>query len=221
MTENDYFNSLSDELKKFCEDKNFYPTSDKEFNDFVRSYCELDNLKDFYVEVKESEEDENESTILVPIFCKRPFYAFVSDVWNAMTDVQRVQAIAMAYNYICNEISPRLTKKIQLTFIDSDLSREWLGCFNSDINQMYISLTAILSPYGYASRFLAAIKHELTHAEQYWERKKNLQYVKSQNYDFSKLSSYQKKLFLSGSGEFGYYVDYLYKQVSQGMETTK
>ena len=69
--------------------------------------------------------------------------------------------------------------------------------------------------------FLAAIRHEITHAEQNWEREKNWEYVKSQNYDFSKLSSYQKKLFLPNSGAFKAYVNYLYKQVSQGTEETK
>ncbi len=202
----DYFNNLDENLKKFCEEKDFYPTNDKEFNDFVRSYCELDNLKDFFVELKEPVEIENEPTTLVPILCNQPFYAFIPNVWNAMTEVQRVQAIAMTYNFICNEMSPRLKKKPQLIFVDSTAPQGWVGyCTYDDKNQMYISLSSILSSDdSICSKFLVVIKHELTHAEQDWEREKNWKYVKSQNYDFSKLSDYQKKLFFKYSGGFGY-----------------
>ena len=222
MITNEYFDSLNDYLQNFCEKNNFYPTSDKEFNDFVRSYCGLDNLEDFFVEVQEPVEIENESTILVPISSNQPFYAFIPSVWKAMTDIQRVQAIAMTFNYICNEISPKLLKKPQLIFVDSNAKGVLGYCTYDDRNQMFVSLSKILADdESIPSKILGTIMHELTHAEQHWEFLKNFEYLKTQDFDFSKLTNYQKRLLFQDSQMFEQYVNDLYERVSQGGEEIK
>lgn len=217
METNEYFEGLKDELKQFCLEKDFIPTNPYEFNDFVRSYCELDNLQGFIVEVSKPIMIDGEPTSKVEISPNHPFYACVPRVWKTMTDVQKIQCVRMMFNYLYNQISPRLLSKPQLIFIDTDPKNKRLGAYTDKSNLLYVSLHRVLTSR-HALDVLGALMHELTHAEQAYDIKNMYDYLASHNYDFLHLTTYQKHLCFPDSGIIRRSINNLYDKIVNGGE---
>ena len=214
---NEYFDGLNDELKRFCLEKDFVPTNANEFNDFVRSYCRLDRLQDFTVEIPRQLKIENKFTTSVLIAKNQPFYACLPSVWQTMTDVQKVQSITMMFNCVYKEVSPRLLKKPQLIFIDSNSASKSFGSYTDTTHKLYTSLRRILSAKN-PVLLLGSIMHELTHAEQEKERKEIIKSLPKSNYNVLSLSSYQKHLLFMDTGRVKYSINSLYEHITNNHE---
>ncbi len=214
---NEYFDGLNDELKRFCLEKDFVPTNANEFNDFVRSYCQLDRLQDFTVEIPRQLKIENKFTTSVLIAKNQPFYACLPSVWQTMTDVQKVQSITMMFNCVYKEVSPRLLKKPQLIFIDSNSASKSFGSYTDTSHKLYSSLRRILSAKN-PVLLLGSIMHELTHAEQEKERKEIIKSLPKPNYNVLSLSSYQKHLLFMDTGRVKYSINSLYEHIMNNHE---
>ena len=217
METNEYFEGLNDELKRFCLEKDFVPTNANEFNDFVRSYCQLDRLTEFTVEIPKQIKLDNQYTSKVLVAKNHPFYACIPKVWQAMTDVQKVQSMTMMFNYLYREVSPRLLKKPQLIFIDNNSASKSFGSYTDTTHKLYVSLKRILSSKNPAL-FLGTIMHELTHAEQEKERREIIKSLPKPNYNVLSLSSYQKHLLFMDTGRVKSSIDSLYQHIMKNHE---
>ena len=213
METNEYFENLTDELKRFCLEKDFVPTNADEFNDFVRSFCQLDRLQDFVVEIPRQLKIENKLTIRVLVAKNQPFYACLPSVWQTMTDVQKVQSITMMFNCLYKEVSPRLLKKPQLIFIDSNSTSKRVGSYTDTTHKLYISLKRMLSVKNPVLT-LGSIMHELTHAEQEKERKEIIKLLKKPNFKAINLSTYQKHLLFMNTGAIKCNIKNLYEYIT-------
>ena len=192
---NPFFNNLREEYKGLFEALGFIPSNFDEANNFLKSYYELDKLKDFKVVLRFPVMIERQKVQVVEISKNFPYYCLVPNVWRQMTVKEKLNATMMLYNMVLNEKLVKLNKKPVIRFISDDDSPDSSGYYDNANNVLQLSLYSFMDENGSSLRILKTIAHELTHAQQDRELKEAFKFLKANNFDYSLLTTYQKHLF--------------------------
>ncbi len=194
---NPFFNNLREEYKGLFEALGFIPSNFDEANNFLKSYYELDKLKDFKVVLRFPVMIEKQKVQVVEISKNFPYYCLVPNVWRQMTVKEKLNATMMLYNIVLNEKMVKLNKKPVIRFISDDDNSNSNGYYDSINNALQLSLYSFLDEDSSSLQLIKTIAHELTHVQQERETKETFNFLRRNNFDYSLLTSYQKHLFFN------------------------
>lgn len=196
----DFYDTLPDNLKNFFDKQGYRPSNVFDANNFLKSVLRLDDLSDICIKPKNPIVFKGKTIKFVKISSEQPFVACIPQVWQTMNLKRRLKAVTMAFNYYVDLMIKNKSQKPEIHFIpEFDFSADVLGLSYVPKKYIYISLEKIYSSKSCAKIF-ATIVHELVHFKQENQRQQIYKWLKNNDYDFSKLTSYQKHLLFKRTG---------------------
>ena len=197
---NNFYDTLPNSLKIFFDKQEYRPDNVFDANNFLKSLLRLDNLADIYIKPKKPIIYKGKIMKFIKISPKEPFMACVPQVWQSMRLQQRLKTVVMAFNYYFDSMIHDRSKKPEIHFISEfNLSVGVLGLSYVPKKYIYIPLEKIYSSDS-CMKIFSTIVHELVHFKQANEREQVYKWLEKNDYDFSKLSSYQKHLLFKCTG---------------------
>lgn len=212
--DNVFFKNLRLEYQILFDNLDFIPSNFDEANNFLKSYFNLNELKDFTVLLPFPVVINGQKVNSIDIKKNYPYNCLFPSVWSQMNAGEKLKATMMLYNLVLNEKIVKISQKPELRFISNDDKLESNGYYSSAQNVLQISLYTILEDSSNGLEILKTIAHELTHAEQAHELKKIFEFLKNNNFDFSLLSNYEKKLFF-------HQTNYVFENIDNVLEIYK
>ncbi len=195
----DFYDSLHEYSKQVFDILKYRPKDDYDANNFLIKRCRLNDLDDIYVHLKQPVVSNGKMLKLVRMTAKNPFSACIPQVWQNMSTNQQLRSLIRLYNYFFKKIvgdkpdQPTLMFFTNYKLIDTVIS----ACFFKE-NYIYFPLHKML----YSDECItltSTLVHEIEHFRQEYERRDLAEWLKQNDYDFSKLTKNQKHLFFSYS----------------------
>ena len=195
-----FYETLPSYLKTFFDNNNYKPANVFDANNFLKSFLKLDDLSDIYIKPKKPIIFKGKIMTVVKISSDEPFMACVPQVWYNMLLAQRLKAVIMVFNFYFNKMIHDRSKKPEIHFIpEFNLSVGVLGFSYVPKKYIYIPLERINASNS-SFKIFSTIVHELVHFKQANQRQEIYKWLEKNDYDFSKLTSYQKHLLLKYTG---------------------
>lgn len=208
---NTFYDNLDKNTKQIFDALKYKPTSEDDANNFITKHFRLDDLKDIFITPKEPINFNGKQLKFVKITAKKPLMACIPTVWQNMKTYQKLKTIIMLYNYYCNQMIGDATNRPKLKFCTKYCLGENIlaSCFFNE-NYIYMPLHKIFSASDCVA-LTATLTHEIQHFKQMYQKQEIYEWLKQNDYDFSKLTKYEKHLFFQFTGHIEAMIYNLYQ----------
>ena len=191
----EFYDNLDKNTKQVFDILKYQPTDDYDANNYLIKRCKLNDSKDIFINLKKPVIFNGKPLKFVKITAKKPFMACVPEVWQSMKTYQQLKAIIMIYNYLLDkQIGDRPNKPTLMFFSKYKFLDTVAASSIVEENYIYFPLHRIL----YANNCIqltSFLVHEIEHFRQNYDKLDLVEWLKQNDYDFSKLTKDQKHLF--------------------------
>ena len=191
----DYYDSLHEYSKKVFDLFKYRPRDAYDANNYLFKRCGLNDTRDIFVNPKTKVAFNGRPLKFVKLTVKKPLMACVPEVWQSMKTNHQLKTIVRIYNYFFEKIiGDKPDKPALMFFTDYNLIDNVISaCFVKE-NYLYLPLHRILCADN-CLELVATLVHEIEHFRQEYQKRELANWLKQNDYDFSKLTKDQKHLF--------------------------